>query len=74
MPLDPDRSVAALIDQHPWLLQALIAQGFAPLAVPAVRRVMAPRTTLRGAAERHGRDLAELLAALERAAPQEAAP
>jgi len=71
MPLDPDHTVAVLIGRHPWLLQALVDQGFTPLANPAVRQVMASTTTLREAAERHGHDLSGLLAALEAAAPRE---
>lgn len=73
MPLDPDLTVAELTNRYPWLLQALIDQGFTPLANPAIRSVMAPTTTLRAAAERHGRTLDELLAALEAAAPRESA-
>ncbi|MCK6489939.1 MAG: DUF1858 domain-containing protein [Planctomycetes bacterium] len=65
MPLDPDRTVAALIVDQPALVDALVALGFAPLANPAVRAVMAPRTTLREACERHGRPLAGVLTALD---------
>ena len=73
MSLDPDLTIAELIERHPWLLQALVAQGFTPLANVAVRRVMAPTISLCGAAERHGHDLTDLLAALEAAAPRETA-
>lgn len=65
MPLDPDRTVAALIADRPDLISALVAVGFTPLADPVVRAVMASRTTLREACERHGRSLDAVLAALE---------
>jgi hypothetical protein len=65
MPLDPDRTVAALIADQPDLIPALVAVGFTPLADPVVRAAMASRTTLREACERHGRPLAGVLAALE---------
>lgn len=69
--LDPDRTVADLIAEHPWLLQALIDQGYTPLRVPAVREVMARTTTLRAAAARKDRDISGLIDALEASRPKD---
>lgn len=63
--------VATLIERHPEALQLLIDAGFGPLAVPALRKALAPTVTLRQALRIRSltpeKD-AELLAALEQVA------
>ena len=46
-----DTNVAALLEHHPGALDILIKYGFTPLKNPVTRGIMAPRVTLRSAAD-----------------------
>lgn len=66
--LNPDLTVAEVLDQWPATLDVFLRHGFTPLADPAMRQRFAPTITVRQAAERVGVPLDTLYADLERAA------
>jgi hypothetical protein len=69
--IDPDLTVAEILDREPWALPVLVDLGFKPLANPVTRKVMSHLLTLRQACARNDRPLEAVLAALEAAAPEE---
>jgi uncharacterized protein involved in response to NO len=66
--LNPDLTVAEVLDRWPATLGVFLRHGFTPLADPAMRQRFAPTITVRQAAERMGVSLDVLRADLERAA------
>ena len=48
--------VSDLLERYPGMLQVLIEHGFAPLAQPALRAVLAPTVTLAQALKLRGLD------------------
>ncbi|MFW5829628.1 MAG: DUF1858 domain-containing protein [Planctomycetota bacterium] len=64
MTIDPDITVAELLERHPAALPVLVAHGFKPLANPVMRRTMARLITLRGACARRDVDLDTVLDAI----------
>lgn len=70
--VDPDRTVAEVLDRWPATLGVFLRNGFTPLADPALRQRLAPTVTVRQAAERQGIALERLLAELQAAASETA--
>ncbi|HVC35092.1 MAG TPA: DUF1858 domain-containing protein [Chloroflexota bacterium] len=66
--IDPDQTIASLLEQVPAALPFLVHLGFTPLAEPLVRERFAPRATIRQAAETLPINLDRLLTDLERLA------
>lgn len=65
--LDPDQTVAAVLDSVPGALDVFLRHGFAPLADPDLRAKLAPTISVRQACLGHGVDLKKLLADLRAA-------
>ncbi len=63
--LDPDATIAALLEKIPAALALLIQLGFTPLADPILRERLAPTVTIRQAAETLPINLDRLLTDLE---------
>lgn len=72
-----DERVSTLLDRHPEVLTTLLAFGFAPLANPAARALLAPTVTLRQAIRLRGlsdADAERLVSALARLEVPSACP
>ncbi len=63
--IDPDLTVAEVLERWPASLKVFLRHGFAPLADPVQRARLAPTITVTQAASARGVDLARLLADLE---------
>lgn len=63
--VDPELTVAEVLERWPASLKVLLRHGFAPLADPVQRARLAPTITVKQAASARGVDLARLLADLE---------
>jgi hypothetical protein len=59
--------VGDVLDRYPALLDTFVAFGFTALAKPLLRRTLAPLVSVEQACRRQGVDVAQLLAALNRA-------
>jgi hypothetical protein len=67
--IGPESRVGALIERWPELLPVFLRHGFAPLANPALRRMMGAVVTVRQACGLHGVDAETLVRELRAAAP-----
>lgn len=65
--IDPDWTVARVLEARPAALDVLVGRGFTPLANPELRATLADTITLRAAAASRGIDLDSLLSELDRA-------
>jgi len=66
--IDPELTVAQVLDRWPATLDVFIRNGFTPLADPQLRQRFAPTITVRNAAASRGVDVQQLLADLQSAA------
>ena len=65
--VDPDQTVADILEKWPATLDVFVGHGFTPLADPELRRRLAPTITVRQAASSRGIDLERLLTNLRAA-------
>ncbi|HEX5416975.1 MAG TPA: DUF1858 domain-containing protein, partial [Chloroflexota bacterium] len=65
--IDPQWTVAQVLDRWPATLDVFLRHGFTPLADPQLRQRLAPTITVRSAAANRGVDVQQLLADLEAA-------
>ncbi len=64
--IDLKKSVYALTEDYPELIGILKEMGFFGVANPVVRNTLGRATTLPRGCERQGKDLAEVIAELEK--------
>ena len=69
--IDPDNTVARVLERWPTTLDVFVRHGFTPLADPAQRAQLAHTITVRQAASTRGVDLVRLLTDLQNAAVTE---
>jgi len=55
--IEPDQTVADVLERYPWLLETFVAAGFTPLRNPVLRRTLGRMTTIRKACRHLGVDL-----------------